>query len=56
VDRRHVAHAADRNGWAWKCSIRGADSGALAGRMVGVKDNVRVAGLPMLNDSPIMDG
>ena len=44
------------NGWAWKCSIPGAADGPLAGRTVGVKDNVCVAGIPMLNGSPIMEG
>jgi amidase len=44
------------NGWAWKCSIPGAAEGPLAGKRVGVKDNVCVAGIPMLNGSPIMEG
>ena len=44
------------NGWVWKCSIPGAADGPLAGRRVGVKDNVCVAGIPMLNGSPIMEG
>jgi len=44
------------NGWAWKCSIPGAADGPLAGRTVAVKDNVCVAGVPMLNGSPIMEG
>jgi len=44
------------NGWTWKCSIPGAPEGPLAGRSVGVKDNVCVAGIPLLNGSPIMEG
>lgn len=44
------------NGWAWRCSIPGAAEGSLAGKHVGVKDNVCVAGVPMLNGSPIMEG
>jgi amidase len=44
------------NGWVWRCSIPGADEGPLAGRTVGIKDNVCVAGLPMLNGSPILEG
>jgi amidase len=44
------------NGWVWRCSIRGAREGRLAGRTVGIKDNVCVAGMPMLNGSPILDG
>ncbi len=53
---RPVGDENPSNGWAWKCSIRGASSGSLAGRTVAVKDNVCVAGIPMLNGSPIMEG
>jgi amidase len=53
---RPVGDENPSNGWSWKCSIRGAAEGALAGRTVGVKDNVCVAGVPMLNGSPIMEG
>ncbi|MEU8279318.1 amidase [Microbispora bryophytorum] len=44
------------HGWAWRCSIKGAPHGPLAGRRVAVKDNISVAGVPMLNGSPIMRG
>jgi amidase len=44
------------NGWVWRCSIPGAEEGPLSGRTVGVKDCVCVAGMPMLNGSPILDG
>jgi amidase len=53
---RPVGEDNPSNGWAWKCSIRGAAEGPLAGRTVAVKDNVCVAGIPMLNGSPIMEG
>jgi amidase len=56
VGHRPVGDENPSNGWAWKCSIRGAGSGPLAGRTVGVKDNVCVAGIPLLNGSPIMEG
>ena len=56
LGHRPVGDENPSNGWAWKCSIRGAAAGALAGRTVGVKDNVCVAGMPMLNGSPIMEG
>src|SRR4051794_40985519 len=59
--RRDVGHRPTgednpSNGWTWRCSIPGAPEGLLAGRTVGVKDNVCVAGIPMLNGSPIMEG
>src|SRR3954471_19384764 len=56
VGHRPVGEENPSNGWAWKCSIPGAADGALAGRTVAVKDNVCVAGVPMLNGSPIMEG
>jgi amidase len=42
--------------WAWRCSIKGAPAGPLAGKRVAVKDNVSVQGLPLLNGSALMDG
>ncbi len=56
VGRRPIGGENPSNGWTWKCSIPGAPDGPLAGRTVGVKDNVCVAGIPMLNGSPIMEG
>ena len=58
VDPGHRPSGAENpsNGWAWRCSIPGAAEGTLAGRTVGVKDNVCVAGVPMLNGSPILEG
>ncbi|MCP1676777.1 amidase [Natronocella acetinitrilica] len=56
VGYRPVGEENPNNGWAWKCSIPGADSGPLAGCTVGIKDNVLVAGIPMLNGSPILEG
>jgi amidase len=58
VDMGHRPVGAENpsNGWSWRCSIPGAPSGPLAGKTVGVKDNVCVAGIPMLNGSPIMEG
>ncbi len=43
---------------AWQClaEIRGADSGPLAGRTVAIKDNVMVAGLPIQNGTPFLEG
>src|SRR4051812_21338182 len=56
VGHRPTGKENPSNGWAWRCSIPGAPEGPLAGRTVGVKDNVCVAAIPMLNGSPIMEG
>ena len=44
------------NGWVWKGLVTGADEGPLARRTIAVKDCVMVAGWPMLNGSPVMEG
>ncbi|MCW5619664.1 MAG: amidase [Burkholderiales bacterium] len=45
-----------RNAWYVKTSIKGADSGPLKGKKVAVKDNVMVAGVPMMNGNSILEG
>jgi amidase len=42
--------------WYVKSTIKGAPSGKLAGKSVVIKDNVCVAGVPMMNGSPTMEG
>ena len=37
------------NAWYWRTEIHGADAGPLAGRTIAVKDNIAVAGVPMMN-------
>ncbi|MEW6472398.1 MAG: amidase [Actinomycetota bacterium] len=44
------------NAWYWRCEIRGAADGPLAGKTVAVKDNVCVAGIPMMNGSATLEG
>lgn len=56
LGHRPVGEENPGNGWSWVCSIPGAADGPLAGKTVGIKDNVCLAGIPMLNGSPIMDG
>jgi len=56
IGYRPVGEENPLNGWAWKCRIEGASDGPLKGKTVGVKDNTAVAGVPMLNGSPIMEG
>jgi amidase len=44
------------NAWYWRCEIAGAADGPLAGKRVAVKDNVCVAGVPMMNGSATLEG
>jgi Amidase len=44
------------NAWYWRCSIKGAPSGHLAGKKIAIKDNVCVAGIPMMNGSNVLEG
>lgn len=44
------------NAWYWKTDIAGANGGVLAGARVAVKDNICVAGVPMMNGSRVLEG
>src|SRR5215472_5603474 len=44
------------NAWYQKCSIKGASGGILTGKRIAVKDNVCVAGVPMMNGSSVLEG
>jgi amidase len=44
------------NAWYWKCSIKGRAEGPLRGKRVVVKDNICVAGVPMMNGSRLLEG
>ena len=44
------------NAWYWRCSIGGVGGGTLAGRRVAVKDNICVAGVPLMNGSRVLEG
>jgi amidase len=44
------------NAWYWKTDIRGAASGVLTGKRVAIKDNICVAGVPMMNGSRTLEG
>ena len=39
-----------------RCSVRGAAAGKLAGKRIGIKDNVCIAGVPMTCASRVLDG
>ncbi len=56
-DRRYFEPRENPHGaWFVRCEIRTRDDGPLAGLRFAVKDNVMVAGLPLLNGSPILEG
>lgn len=44
------------NAWYVKTDIKGAAKGKLAGKTVAVKDNIYVAGVPMMNGSSTLEG
>ncbi|XP_078678546.1 amidase-like isoform X2 [Branchiostoma floridae x Branchiostoma belcheri] len=44
------------NAWYWRTEITGAPSGKLQGKTVAIKDNVAVAGVPMIDGSRVLEG
>ena len=44
------------NAWYRRTSIKGASGGKLAGKRIAIKDNVMVAGVPMMNGSSTLEG
>ncbi len=45
-----------RNAWYRKTAIKGAAQGKLKGKRVAIKDNVMVAGVPMMNGASTLEG
>jgi hypothetical protein len=44
------------NGWYWRAEITGEPSGPLTGKPLTIKDNVCVAGVPLMNGSSVLEG
>ncbi len=44
------------NAWYYQCEVRGAATGPLAGKHVVLKDNVCLAGVPMMNGASTLEG
>ncbi len=44
------------NAWYWRSEIKGASEGPLAGKTIAIKDNVSVAGVPMMNGTAVLEG
>ena len=42
--------------WYWRSEIHGAETGPLAGKTLAIKDNVCVAGVPMMNGTSVLEG
>jgi len=40
----------------WRCDIEGASNGKLHGKTIAIKDNICVAGVPMMTGSRILEG
>ena len=45
-----------RNAWYRKSTVKGAGSGKLKGKVVALKDNIMLAGVPMMNGSSTLEG
>ena len=45
-----------RNAWYRKSVVKGASSGKLKGKTVALKDNIMLAGVPMMNGSSTLEG
>ena len=54
--RRPSSQEDPHNAWYMKTEIKGADHGPLKGRTVAVKDNICVAGVPMMNGASTLEG
>ena len=54
--RRPGAGENPMNAWYYKCEIRGAPGGRLSGKTVALKDNVCLAGVPMMNGASTLEG
>lgn len=53
---RPTAEENPLNAWYWRCEIKGAPTGPLAGKTFAIKDNVCVAGIPMMNGTRLLEG
>jgi amidase len=42
--------------WYWRTDIPGADKSPLHGEKIGLKDVISVAGVPMMNGAPVLEG
>src|SRR5690349_14255237 len=52
--RRPLAAENRHGGWYVKCDVRGEPRGPLAGKRVALKDNICLAGIPMMNGASVL--
>ncbi len=44
------------NAWYWKTEVDHAKTGKLAGKTIALKDNISLAGVPMMNGTKVLEG
>ena len=44
------------NAWYWKSEVKGKARGLLAGKTIVLKDNISLAGVPMMNGASVLEG
>src|SRR5215472_14678225 len=54
--RRPTPEENPLNAWYWRCEIHGASHGPLKDKTFAIKDNVAVAGIPMINGTMLLEG
>jgi amidase len=54
--RRPAPEENPYNAWYYKASVKGAPGGKLTGKTVVLKDNIMLAGVPMMNGTALLDG
>jgi amidase len=54
--RRPPPEENKHNAWYYKTSVKGAPNGKLKGKKIVVKDNVMLAGVPMMNGAATLEG
>ncbi|MBI06044.1 MAG: Asp-tRNA(Asn)/Glu-tRNA(Gln) amidotransferase GatCAB subunit A [Rhodospirillaceae bacterium] len=53
---RPTAEENPYNAWYWKSEVKGKARGPLAGKTVVLKDNICLAGVPMMNGASVLEG
>ena len=54
--RRPKPEENEFNAWYWKTSVKGASEGKLKGKTIVLKDNIMLAGIPMMNGASTLEG